>query len=80
MEKIDVIVDKDIITARKKEVELNQNLAVYRVADVEMIELYGKGQDVEIAQHLISPISCSKDGDGWLLFYNQFGCSLSSLP
>lgn len=53
MERIDVIVGKDIITARKKEVELNQNIAVLRVVDAEVIEFYSKGQDLDIAQHVI---------------------------
>lgn len=80
MERIDVIVDKDIITARKKEVELNQNIAVCRVDDAEVIEFYSKGIDLEVAQHIISPICCNKDGEGWLAFYNAFGNPLSSLP
>lgn len=80
MERIDVIVDKDIITSRKKEVELNQNLAVCRVDDAEVIEFYSKGMDLDVAQHLISPICCSKDGDEWLAFFNAFGIPLSSLP
>lgn len=80
MERVDVIEDKNIITARKKEVELNPNLAVCRIDDTEVIEFYGRGMDFDIAQHLVSPICCNKDGEGWLIFYNAFGSPLASLP